>query len=84
MASDVTLTHNVRTVRRSESQEDFTVDREDLVLRWSRVTTPNGIQSGISGLVINEKAGRVFQADLPSSPEHRDPAAVPEVGNAQR
>lgn len=69
MASDVTLTHNVPDgpeIR--EPREDFTVAREDLTVRWREVTTPSGIQiAGYQVLVINEKANRVFSADLPSS-----------------
>ena len=69
MASDVTLTHNVPDGPSiSDPKEDFTYGRDELVVRWSRVNTPSGIQiAGYQVLVISEKSGRVFSADLPSS-----------------
>ncbi len=69
MASDVPFTHNVPGAPQvSEPKEDFSYDRDEVVVKWSRVNTPRGIQiAGYQVVVVAEKSKRTFQADLPAS-----------------
>ncbi len=66
MASTVRLTHDFPDGPRiREPKEDFTYNRDDLEVKWSAVTTPRGIKIvKYQVLVISEKSGRVFSADL--------------------
>jgi hypothetical protein len=68
MASDVSFTHNVPDAPKiNDPKEDFSYGRDNLAVRWDRVTTPSGIQiAGYQVVVVQDKSNRTFQADVPA------------------
>jgi hypothetical protein len=83
MQSTVTLTHDFPAGPEIVSpEEDSTVSRGALVVRWEPVTEPAGIQIvGYQVVVSRESPERVFEADMPATAtELRIPAEFLEPG----